>query len=208
MGRKKPTLQYFEDLYIDAMGGDTDAEREYRDLARLLAKRSNQQMLSQERAEVTSEAWRRAQEFLGYDEATDDHGKRFLENNKKYDLETLHKQVDEMMAFQNSRDYSIPYARQSLQQIDAIQKQLAAAGVDIEDARVTFWMNEMFKTDAWKEFKKAHGRSTNLIQSAQDQFQQGKTVDDLIAAYNDYASGRDDAPDLVQAWERFAPDSW
>lgn len=205
MAKRIITGQMLDDLFVDAMSGDIEAEAEFRDLARLLAKRSNQQMLEQERRDVTGEAYRRAQEFLGGDE---DHPSRFRENNKRIDLETLRDQADEMLAFQSARDYSIKYATKSREQIDALQETLAAAGVDIEDARVTFWMNELFKTGAWKEYKKAHGRSTNLIQAAQEQFQAGKTVDDLLAAYNDYASGRDDAPDLVESWEEFAPGSW
>lgn len=203
--RKIITSQMLDDLFIDAMGGDSVAESEFRELARLLAKRSNQQMLEQERRDITGEAYRRAQGFLGGDE---DHGARFRENNTKVEITDLRKQVDEMMAFQSARDYAIPYATKSREQIEKLEESLAAAGVDIENARVTFWMNELFKTGAWKEYKKAHGKSTNLIQSAQEQFAAGKTVDDLLAAYNDYSSGRDDAPDLVESWETFAPGSW
>ena len=190
-----------DDLFIDAMGGDGEAETEFRELARLLAKRSNQQMLEQERRDVTGEAYRRAQEFLG-------ESARFRENNKKIEITQLREQVDEMMAFQSARDYSIPYATKSREEIDALSEAFASAGVDIEDERVTFWMNELFKTGAWKEYKKAHGKSTDLIRAAQEAFRAGKTVDDLIAAYNDYASGRDDAPDLVESWEVFWPGSW
>lgn len=203
--RKIITSQMMDDLFIDAMGGDSVAESEFRELARLLAKRSNQQMLEQERRDVKGEAYRRAQEFLGGDE---DHGARFRENNTKIEITDLRTQVDEMMAFQSARDYSIPYATKSREQIEKLKESLAAAGVDIENARVTFWMNELFKTGAWKEYKKAHGKSTNLIQAVQEQFATGKTVDDLLAAYNDYSSGRDDAPDLVESWEMFAPGSW
>ena len=201
--RTEITAQMLDDLFVDAMGGDSYAESEFRRLARLLAKRSNQQMLEQERRDVTGEAYRRAQEFLGAEE-----GARFKENNARMDISDLRDQVDEILSFQNARDYAIPYATQSRQQIDKISDSLAAAGVNIEDARVIFWMNELFKTGAWKEYKKAHGRSTNLIQAAQDQFANGKTVDDLLTAYNDYASGRDDAPDLIESWEIFAPGSW
>lgn len=205
MAKRIITGQMLDDLFVDAMSGDVEAEAEFRDLARLLAKRSNQQMLEQERRDVTGEAYRRAQEFLGGDE---ENPSRFRENNARIDLDTLRDQADEMLAFYSARDYSIPYATKSREQINNLQETFVAAGVDIEDARVIFWMNELFKTGAWKEYKKAHGRSTNLIQAAQEQFQAGKTVDDLLAAYNDYASGRDDAPDLVESWEEFAPGSW
>lgn len=207
MAKRIITGQMLDDLFVDAMSGDAEAEAEFRDLARLLAKRSNQQMLEQERKGLTGEGYRRAESYLGHNEKRD-RSNRFLENNEKIDMETLKKQADEMLAFQSARDYSIPYLRESRKQIDKIRSALADAGVDIEDARVTFWMNELFKTGAWKEYKKAHGKSTNLITAAQDQFRAGKTVDDLLDAYNDYASGRDDAPDLVESWEEFAPGTW
>lgn len=197
--RSKITAQDMNDLFIDALSGDSDAETEYRRLARLQAKSANQQMLTQERKDVTGEAYRRTQEFLGSEE-----GARFKENNRNIALEDLQEQVKEIFAFKNARDYSVPYATKSRAEIDALESTLSAAGIDIEDARVTFWMNELFKTGAWKEYKKAHGRSTDLIRSAQDAFQQGKTVDDLLAAYEDYTSGRDGAPDLIEAWEEFA----
>lgn len=203
MVKRKITAQMFEDLYVDIMGGDSDAEQEFRDLAQLLAKRSNQQMLQQERKDVTGEAYRAAQRSLGAES-----GARFKENNKGMDFDDLRDMVDDMLSFTNSRDYSIIYATESRDQIAKISDSLAAAGINIEDARVTFWMNELFKTGAWKEYKKAHGRSTDLIQAAQEQFAAGKTVDDLLAAYDDYSSGRDDAPDLIESWETFAPGSW
>lgn len=207
MAKRIITGQMLDDLFVDAMSGDIEAEAEFRDLARLLAKRSNQQMLEQERKGLTGEGYRRAESYLGYNEKRN-RSNRFLENNEKIDLDSLKKQADEMLAFQSARDYSIPYLRESRKQIDKIRNALADAGVDIEDSRVTFWMNELFKTGAWKEYKKAHGKSTNLITAAQDQFRAGKTVDDLLDAYNDYASGRDDAPDLVESWEEFAPGTW
>lgn len=201
--RKEITAQMLDDLFVDAMSGDWQAEQEYRELARKLAKRSNQQMLEQERKDVTGEAYRTAQDFLGGDPDAD-RGARFKENNANMDLEDLRNMVDAMESFTSARDYSIPYATKSKEQIEDLLSPLAAAGIYIEDARVTFWMNELFKTDAWQEFKKAHGRSTDLIRSAQDAFTKGKTVDDLLGAYNQYREGGEDAPDLVQVWESFA----
>ena len=195
-----------EDLFIDAMGGDSVAEDEYRRLSRLLAKRSNQQMLEQERADVAGEAWRRAQDFLGGD-PDDERGARFKESVNKIDILSLRSQVDEMLSFTSARDYSIRYAAESKDQIENLLEPLAAAGIDVEDARVTFWMNELFKTGAWKELKKAHGKSTNLINAFADQFAAGKTVDDLLDAYNAYVSDRD-GPDLIQVVEMFAPGAW
>ena len=74
--RKIVTAQEMNDLFVDAMGGDWQAESEYREAARLLAKRSNQQLLEQERRGIEGEAYRRAQYALG------DERKRFKENVK------------------------------------------------------------------------------------------------------------------------------
>lgn len=198
MAKQAITAQLMEDLFIDAMGGDSYAYDQYFEYARKLAKQVNQQMLQQERRGVTAEAYRRAQSFLG-------DRQRFKENVKAYSsIEDLQAQVDEMLSFRSAKDYSIPYATESKKQIEKISDSLKAAGIDIEDARVTFWINELFKTDAWKEYRKAHGRATNLIQAAQDEFKKGKTLDDLLTAYDAYKKGDSDSPDLIESWERFA----
>ena len=200
--RVKITAQMLDDLFVDAMGGDWQAEQEYRDLARKLAKRSNQQMLEQERRDVTGEAWRMAQDFLGSDPEAD-RGARFRENNKNMDLESLRDMVDAMEEFTNARDYSIPYATKSRDQIDDLMPALADAGLDVSDDRTMFWMNELFKTKAWQEVKKANSREgTGLIQLAADAFRMGKTVDDLLTAYDQYTETKD-GPDLVQVWSSF-----
>ena len=203
MARKQQiTSQLMDDLFIDLMGGDSDALDQYRDYARKLAKQINQQLLETERKGIETEAQRLAQDYLGEDRV------RFKENVSKMSIDELQDQVDAMLSVRNTKDYSIPYAIESQAQIDKISDALVDAGVDMDDPHVAYQMNEMLKTEAWKEYKKAHGKSTNLIQAAQNEFQKGKTVDDLLSAYEDYKSGRDDAPDLVESFEIFAPNSW
>lgn len=198
MARKqKITAQMMDDLFVDAMGGDSVAYDQYREYARKLAKQVNQQMLEAERAGATEEAYKRAQSFLG-------SKKRFKENVQKVDIETLQSQVDEMLAYRSSKEYSIPYTLQAQEQLQENLSALQAAGIDISDHAVAWNVNELFKTGAWKEYKKAHGKSTNLIQAAAEAFKKGATVDDFVAAYNDYAEGREDSPDLVQSFERVA----
>ena len=203
MARKQQiTSQLMDDLFIDLMGGDSDALDQYRDYARKLAKQINQQLLETERKGIETEAQRLAQEYLGEDRV------RFKENVSKMSIDELQDQVDAMLSVRNTKDYSIPYAIESQAQIDKISDAMVDAGVDMDDPHVAYQMNEMLKTEAWKEYKKAHGKSTNLIQAAQNEFQKGKTVDDLLSAYEDYKSGRDDAPDLVESFEIFASNSW
>ena len=190
-----------DDLFVDAMGGDSVALDAYRDYARKLAKRINQQLLQMERRDLDTEAGRLASDFLG-------DRSRFKENVQNMSIDDLQNQVDAMLEVRNTRDYSLPYAEKSAEQIETITESLQAAGVDMADKHAAYQMNEMLKTGAWQEYKKAHGKSTNLIQAAYDEFKKGKTVDDLLSAYNDYKAGGDDAPDLVESFERFAPDSW
>lgn len=200
--RQQITSQLMDDLFVDLMGGDSYALDQYRDYARKLAKQINQQMLETERKGIETEAQRLAQDYLGEDRT------RFKENVSKMSIDELQDQVDAMLSVRSTKDYSIPYAIESQEQIKKISKSLTAAGVDMEDAHVAYQMNELLKTEAWKEYKKAHGKSTNLLQAAQNEFKKGKTVDDLLSAYEDYKSGRDDAPDLVESWEIFAPNGW
>ena len=203
MAKQKITAQMLDDLFVDAMSGDWEAEREYREAVRKLAKASNQQMLEQERLDVTGEAYRRAQEFLGGD-PEDEKGKRFKENNAKMDINEVRAMADEILSFRSAKDYSVPYAIKSKEEIEKNAKALEAAGIDISDARVTFHMNELFKTAAWKEFRRMPYKSTDLIRAAQDAFKADKTYKDFVNAYNDYASSRDteNRIDLLQAWTK------
>lgn len=196
--RKQITAQDINDLFIDAMGGDSEALISLRDSVRKLAKRANQQMLVQERRGVEGESYRRAQSFLG-------NAKRYKENVKGLDIEQLKREADSLISFTSAKDYSIPYLVTAHKQIEKMSGVFSAMGIDITEKIVTFRLNELFKTGAWKEFRKAHGRSTDLIKAAADEFRQGRTVDDLLSAYNDYIEGRDD---LVQSWNKFAPGTW
>lgn len=198
MARKqKITAQMMDDLFIDAMGGDSVALDQYKEYARKLAKQVNQQMLEAERKGATEEAYKRAQASLG-------NKTRFKENVKNVDIDDLQAQVDEMLAYRSSKEYSIPYVLKAQQQFQDNISAMQAAGVDVDDHETAWKINELFKTDAWKEYKKAHGKSTNLIDAAQEAFKQGADVEDFVAAYNDYAEGRDDSPDLVGSWETVA----
>ena len=68
-------------------------------------------------------------------------------------------------------------------------------------------MNEMFKTEAWAEFRKSPEGGTNLIRSAQEAFKRGRTVDDLIRAYESFKE-RDSKLDLHTAWKMFTGGRW
>lgn len=195
--RQKITAQIMDDLFIDAMGGDYVALNEYKEYARKLAKQVNQQMLEAERAGATEEAYNRAQSFLG-------ERRRFRESVQNQTIGDLQRQVDEMLAYRSSKEYSIPYTIKAQEQFEENLNALQAAGIDVTDRSVAWNVNELFKTDAWKEYKKAHGKSTNLIQAAADAFENGATVDDFVAAYNDYSAGREDSPDLISSFERVA----
>ena len=201
MAKQKITSQLMDDLFVDAMGGDSVALDAYRDYARKLAKQVNQQLLQMERRDLETEAGRLASEFLG-------DKKRFKENINRMSIDDLQDQVDKMLEVRNTKDYSLPYAIKSAEEIDAISEAMQSAGADMKDAHAAYQLNELLKTGAWQEYKKAHGKSTNLIQAAYDEFRKGKTVDDLLSAYDDYKQGGDDAPDLVESWESFAADSW
>ena len=123
MARKQQiTSQLMDDLFIDLMGGDSDALDQYRDYARKLAKQINQQLLETERKGIETEAQRLAQDYLGEDRV------RFKENVSKMSIDELQDQVDAMLSVRNTKDYSIPYAIESQAQIDKISDAMVDAG--------------------------------------------------------------------------------
>lgn len=204
MGKRSGvTAQMMDDLLEMALHGNEGAENEYRALASKMAHRVNQQIRTAEKEDLKGNAYRRVERFLSQ---YDGEKVRFAEGNKRFDLLELSDQVDQMMMFQNAKDYSISYLREAVEQIEDVSSAMSAAGVDITDDEIMFEINEMFKTDAWKEYKKSHGRSTDLIQAAEDAFKQGKTVQDLIDAYNDYKITR--KTDLASSWTQFSGKLW
>ena len=198
--RTQLTAQLFDDLFIDAMGGDSAAYDAFYDNARKLAKRVNQQMLEAERKGIDSEAFRLARDFLG-------GKKRFKENVQNMDVDELRAQVDNMLSVRGQADYSIPYAIESQEQIDKIvgSKLFEAAGIDTTDTHVTYNINEFLKSGAFKEYAKTYG-GTDIIRAAQDHFAKGGSAGDLIAAYEDYASNKANG-DMVQTWHK-ATGTW
>lgn len=201
--RSGVTAQMMDDLLELALHGNEGAENEYRALASKMAHRVNQQIRTAEKEDLKGNAYRRVERFLSQ---YDGDKVRFAEGNKRFDLLELSDQVDQMMMFQNVKDYSISYLREATEQIEDVSSAMSAAGVDITDDEIVFEINEMFKTDAWKEYKKSHGRSTDLIQAAEDAFKQGKTVQDLIDAYNDFKITR--KTDLASSWTQFSGKLW
>ena len=195
------SAQMFDDLLELALSGDAQAASDYRDAASRLAHRMNQQLRSAEKAGALGQGYIRAEHFLSQ------FGKekpRFREGLKGADLWEISDQVDQMLIYQKSKDYSISETLKIAEAAGKIGGALTAAGVNVNnDDFVAYQMADLFTTDAWKEAKKAHGRSTDLIQSAYDAFRQGKTVDDLIDAYDDYQRNRD-GTDLINTWEKFA----
>lgn len=198
---KQMTMQKLDLLYYAAKSGDARAEEKFRKEAARLAKRVNSQILEMERADRQSADCLKTSYYL-----SEERGRtRFRERTKTGDLDELAEDVEQMMIFKQSKGYSLKEALKEEEQVEKISGALQAAGVtleDDEDRKVAFWMNELFRSDAWAEMKKAHGRSTGLIQTAQDAFTRGRTVDDLTAAYNEYKSGRDDL-DLPTVWAEF-----
>ena len=197
---EKITAQLFDDLFIDAMGGDDAAYSAFYDYARKLAKRVNQQMLQMERRNIDSESYRLATSFLG-------GKKRFKENVTGMDIDDLRQHVDNLLTVTGQHDYSLPYAVKSQQQIAKISnsKLFEAAGVDTVNKHVTYEINEFLKTGAFKEYAKVYG-GTDIIRAAQDHFKKGGAAGDLVKAYADYSAGRDKG-DMIQTWHK-ATGTW
>lgn len=197
------TQQKLDQLFAQAMDGNADAEKEFRRLSTLLAKRINTQMLQQEKSKLRSETYYALRAETGTKKA------RLSARLSRKNLLEIQYQNDMAMRVYTARDYTLEGAKR--QQEKNVEKALVSAGIDKNIARdISGEMNDLFKSDAWKEFKKSYGKgTTNLVISAGDaMLEREVTAQDFIDAYNLYMENRDNM-DIVQAWEKVAgTDTW
>lgn len=201
---KRFTMQTVDDLLNRAQSGDTRAEERLRSEAAKLAKKVNRQIREFERLGRTSAAYQRAEYYLSTERGTE----RFRERTKTQDLQQLAEDVEQMLRLSSVEGYSLKTAQDEERQVEKNRGAVRAALGDLPEEDIQFAINEMFLTDAWKEFKKSHGNGTGLIQDAMDAFKQGKTIHDLMDAYNDFKSTTDESFDITEAWERFTGKDW
>lgn len=201
---RNKTIQFFDALMERAKSGDKEAESEYRSEAAKLAKKVNRQMREFENLTRTSAAYQRVEYYLSNERGQE----KFSEGTKTKNLSALEEDVEQMIIFSTNEGYSVKKALEEEQQVQKNESALREALGEIPDEQISFMMNEMFKTDAWQEFKKAHGRSTHLIDQAQDAFKRGRTVDDLKAAYEEFETSQDTEFDLTKAWYKFTGSKW
>lgn len=196
--RIKYTADIFDDLFIDAMGGDSVALDQYRDYARKLAKQVNQQLLETERRGLETEASRLASDFLG-------NKKRFKENVNNMGLDDLQKEVDALLSVRSTSDYSIPYAVETRGEIERLKSAMLKASFTANDKSAEYHLNEILKTNAWEEFKKSYNGTNLIFSSLVDAVNRGSTIDDFMRAYGQYADkdNKKDRIDLAQAWRKF-----
>lgn len=201
---KRFTMQSVDELFERAQGGDERAEEQLRSEAARLAKKVNRQIREFENLGRTSAAYQRAEYYLSQEKGAE----RFREKNKTQDLQELVEDVEQMIRFTSSEGYSLKKALEEEEQVEKNRGAIRAALGEIPDDEINFILNDMFKTEAWKEMRKSFGAGTDLIQMATDAFKRGRTVDDLIAAYDEYKSGEDENFDITKAWTRFTGERW
>lgn len=201
---KKVTMQFFDQMEERAKAGDERAEEVLRQEAAKLAKKINRQLREFENLGRASAARERVEYYLQEERGA----ARFSERTKTKNLDALLEDVEQMMIFQSAEGYSLKIAKKEMEQIDKLSKTFQTAlGTDKIDDYVALQMNEMFKTEAWAEFRKSPEGGTNLIRSAQEAFKRGRTVDDLIRAYESFKE-RDSRLDLHTAWKKFTGGRW
>jgi len=199
------TMQYFDDLQERAEDGDGRAEEEYRKKAAALAKKVNRQIREFEALGRTSAAFQRVEYFLSQERGSE----RFSERTKTKNLRDLAEDVEQMMIFASSEGYSLKTAKEEEEQVEKNKGALHAALGEVPDEQIEFIINDMFKTEAWKEFRKMHGKATDLIQQAADAFKRGRTADDLKDAYEEFQNRQDDDDfDITKAWKKFTGGRW
>lgn len=199
-----PATQFLDALLKRALKGDKEAEEEARNQAAAMAKKVNRQLREFEKADVSSAALERVQYFLLEERGA----KRFRERTKTQDLRQLAEDADAMGIFLRSEGYSIAEAKLQKEQSEQLAEVLTQVFGKRPDDHLTKSMEELFRSDAWQEVKKAHGRSTGLIYQAQDAFKRGRLVDDLVGAYEDFKTTKDNRMDITKVWRKFTGKRW
>lgn len=202
--QRSKTIQDFDALLERARAGDESAEDEYRKEAAKLAKKVNRQIDRFGDLTRTSAAFQRVEYFL-----SDERGReKFSEGVKDRSLSDLAEDVEQMIIFSTSTGYSTKAALEEEEQVERNESAIRAALGELPDEEIQYLMNEMFKSAAWEEFRKSHGRGTGLIEQAQEAFKRGRTIDDLNAAYEEFKTTKDRNFDITKAWYKFTGSVW
>lgn len=188
------TYQDLFELYEDAIAGHADAERDFREGVRLLAKRANRQMARMEKSQVKTESYKAAKDFLNITRLN-----TFSERTKTKNLNDLLAQAKAASAYVQSKTYSLTRAK--------YQKAITWAekiGIDVRDSRTAKNLTRFLESDAWNEYKKEwYVRGSGELTDIAERIASGETnVSDILKAFKDFENKELDIIELQAAWNR------
>ena len=153
-----------------------------------LARRSNDRLLKLERAgmDASSPAYRAAMDMLD--------GNRFS-RSKNLTAGQIRKEIEKNIRFLNMQTSSVRGENQRIEKVFNTLKDEALIDANVDEQKFA----EFLKSPACKELKSID--SSQIMGEASVAIANGKSVEDLIASYEEYLRGESEADNLLEVFE-------
>ena len=153
-----------------------------------LARRSNDRLLNLERSgmDKSSPAYRAAMDMID--------GTRFSRNKNLSDSQ-IRREIEKNIRFLNMQTSSVRGENARIEKVFSTLKSEALIDENVDPQKFA----EFLKSPAWKELKSID--STQIMGEASVAIANGKSVEDLIASYEEYANGESEAENPLEVFE-------
>lgn len=192
MARKAFTQQELYDLYKAAEGGSSSALATLRESSKYYGKKGNERLTAFEKAGISSSAYTRAVHYLQSEQGRD----RFSRSGKLSAWES-YKNASEARRFIRSKTGTV--AREMKRQKSVFEKLKKGGylpgGMNEKDRQK---FSRFLSSGAWDEIKNTFGSQT--MKDISEGIQEGKDIDKMMEAYQDYESGEIDMEDFLEGW--------
>ena len=192
MARKALTQQELYDLYKAAEAGSSSALATLRESSKYYGKKGNERLTDFEKAGISSSASTRAAHYLQSEQGRD----RFSRSGKLSAWDA-YKNASEARRFIRGKTGTV--AREMKRQrsvFDKLEKGGYLPEGMSEKERQKF--SRFLSSGAWDEIKNTFGSQT--MKEIAEGIQEGKDIDELMEAYQDYESGEIDIEDFLEGW--------
>lgn len=153
-----------------------------------LSRRANTRLLQLERSgmDKSSPAYRAAMDMID--------GTRFTRSKNLSDSQ-MRREIEKSIRFLNMQTSSVRGESARIDKVFNTLKDEALIDENVDQQKFA----EFLKSDAWKELKNID--STQIMGEASVAIANGKSVEDLIASYEEYAKGESDAENPLEVFE-------
>lgn len=192
MARKALTQQELYDLYKAAEGGSSSALATLRESSNYYGKKGNERLTAFEKAGISSSASTRAAHYLQTEQ-----GRNRFSRSGKLSAWDAYKNASEARRFIRGKTGTV--AREMKRQRSVFEKLKKGGYLPegmTEKDRQKF--SRFLSSGAWDEIKNTFGSQT--MKDIAEGIQEGKNIDELLEAYQDYESGEIDIEDFLEGW--------